>query len=407
VGSHERGIRHDMTRARALKWKSPAVACASIALVVAVSPPTSAGSSCRGLTATISGTNNSETISGTAADDVIAAHGGNDVIDGRGGNDVICAGAGNDTVSGGDGHDRIYGGAGADTLAGQSGEDILVGGTGNDHLSGGDGGDTLTGGLGDDELTGGRGVDFARFNGAGRGVVVDLTASSATGDGHDTLSGIEGIFGSRHGDRLVGDSGDNFFVAGGGNDQISGKGGDDSINGGDGLDTIDYSSAKKRVTVNLGTDKALGQGADSLVSIEVVVGSPFGDTITGGSGDDRIYGGRGKDTLDGSGGRDIVRGGKGDDVVRGGPQGDRLYGDGGNDTLTGAAGKDHLNGGAGPTAAVRARAPAPRHRVSAERAVLIARGNALSHRPHAQPSRVPHVRQVRRSVSPDPLRRAR
>ena len=58
---------------------------------------------CRGLAATIVGTDAGELLSGTAGADVIVALGGNDIVVGLGGDDVVCAGDGVDVVLGGAG----------------------------------------------------------------------------------------------------------------------------------------------------------------------------------------------------------------------------------------------------------------------------------------------------------------
>ncbi len=114
---------------------------------------------CRGLAATIVGTDAGELLSGTAAADVIVALGGNDVVVGLGGNDVVCAGDGVDVVLGGGGNDTVLGQGGVDLLGGEAGDDVLAGGDGVDILAGGPGADTLLGGPGVDVLDGGPGPD--------------------------------------------------------------------------------------------------------------------------------------------------------------------------------------------------------------------------------------------------------
>ncbi|HVE23798.1 MAG TPA: CHRD domain-containing protein [Sporichthya sp.] len=105
---------------------------------------------CRGLAATMVGTNDDDTLTGTAGRDVIVGLGGNDRIRGLGGADVLCGGPGDDILLGGDGRDRLYGGIGRDTLRGEYGNDRLVGGAGDDILVGGPGEDSANGGAGDD-----------------------------------------------------------------------------------------------------------------------------------------------------------------------------------------------------------------------------------------------------------------
>jgi hypothetical protein len=121
--------------------------------------PAPPGPTCRGLDATIVGTDGGEVLTGTAGADVIVALGGSDVILGLGGDDVVCAGEGVDVVAGGAGNDTLLGQGGLDLLTGDGGNDTLAGGTGVDVLTGGAGNDTLLGGPGVDVLTGGPGTD--------------------------------------------------------------------------------------------------------------------------------------------------------------------------------------------------------------------------------------------------------
>lgn len=117
-------------------------------------PPT-----CRGATATISGTPGNDFLVGTSGPDVIAALGGGDRVVSRSGRDLICAGAGNDLVGAGSASDRAFGGTGRDRLLGRGGPDLLKGSSGNDVLKGGRGSDRLRGGSGFDRCRGGAGTD--------------------------------------------------------------------------------------------------------------------------------------------------------------------------------------------------------------------------------------------------------
>jgi uncharacterized repeat protein (TIGR01451 family) len=117
---------------------------------------------CRGFTATISGTTGDDSLSGTPGPDVIAALGGNDRILARSGRDLICAGAGSDYVGAGTAADRAFGAGGRDRLLGRGGPDLLRGSGGSDVLKGGRGGDRLRGGLGSDRCLGGAGADSLR-----------------------------------------------------------------------------------------------------------------------------------------------------------------------------------------------------------------------------------------------------
>jgi Ca2+-binding RTX toxin-like protein len=112
--------------------------------------PSGAPATCRGLPATIVGTNGNDVRTGSQGRDVMLGLGGNDTLRGLAGNDVICGAKGNDALNGGKGQD---------TLLGQKGNDKLKGGPGNDKLSGKKGKDTLKGGGGNDKLKGGGGRD--------------------------------------------------------------------------------------------------------------------------------------------------------------------------------------------------------------------------------------------------------
>jgi uncharacterized repeat protein (TIGR01451 family) len=119
-------------------------------------------SSCRGVTATITGTPRGDQLVGTGANDVIAGLAGNDRIFGFSGRDLICGGSGGDTITAGSAADRVFGGRGGDRLRGRGGPDLLAGNPGRDDLGGGGGADRLRGGSGSDRCNGGPGLDRQR-----------------------------------------------------------------------------------------------------------------------------------------------------------------------------------------------------------------------------------------------------
>ena len=262
---------------------------------------------CAGIPATIVGTDAGEPLTGTAGDDVVSAGGGDDFIMGLGGNDRLC---------------------------GESGNDIIFGADGSDFLEGGADSDFLEGGLGDDQIDGGGGVgpqaiDFALFTLAQGPVQADLTTGRASGDGSDTLVGIDSLVGSRFGDTLVGDANIN---------SLSGEGGGDVLRGGGGFDLVLFGL---RVEASLATGTAIGEGADRLLQVEGLSGAistPHDDVFTGNGGNNYLSGGAGQDMLSAGEGDDRVYGGGGDDRVGGGQ---------GNDTLGGDAGSDILDAGPG------------------------------------------------------------
>ncbi|MDJ0662205.1 MAG: cadherin-like domain-containing protein, partial [Crocosphaera sp.] len=381
-------------------------------------------------------------LDGAEGDDVLTGGEGPDWLTGGAGDDVISAGPGNDvlvidaadgSVDGGDGYDvallegaagvslaldtagveAAFGGDGDDTLTvsaaddvdrmimGGAGDDTLTGGAGDDLLSGGDGADTLDGGAGDDTLF----VDAA-----------DLTGGSVSGgDGRDTLyvetadavtldlsaTGIETAFGgagddvfTASGDEAVqmhGADGADTLTGGGGFDVILGGAGADTLDGGEEFDYLSYVGSTAAVTVDLAAGTAQGGDAegDSFSNFEGVIGSAFGDTLTGDSANNALFGEGGDDVLDGGAGSegDYLDGGAGIDTANysassggvtidltpdadgaaqfqqgGDAQDDRLFnienligsahadtlkGDDGDNLLDGGAGADVLNGGAG------------------------------------------------------------
>ncbi len=319
-----------------------------------------------------------DTISGFDGKDTLSGGAGNDILNGGKGDDTLNGGDGNDTLDGGDKKDVLNGGTGDDTLDGGKGEDTLNGDDGNDTLSGGDkkdvlnggtGNDTLEGGKDSDTLDGGAGTDTASYSGSSAGVTVNLSTGSASGGdaNGDTLTSIENLIGSSQGDTLTGDGNANQLDGGAGDDILIGGAGNDTLDGGSGTDTASYSGSSAGVTVNLSTGSASGGDAngDTLTSIENLIGSSLGDTLTGddnanqldggagndtlngGKGDDTLNGGDGNDTLDGGDKKDVLNGGTGDDTLDGGKGEDTLNGDAGNDTLDGGDKKDVLNGGTG------------------------------------------------------------
>ncbi len=271
--------------------------CAALTL----SPVASAAApKCWGKKATIVGTAKADHIKGTAHADVIVGLGGGDTIEGLGGNDTIC---GADDSSGGrqSGNDRLIGGAG---------DDWLFGDAGNDTLSGGKGNDILFGGRGNDTFDGGPGFDLASFYFSPAGVQADLTAGTATGEGTDTLTGIEDLEGSGFDDTLTGDDGPNWFWPGHGNDTVDG--------GGSLYDGVIFYYSPAAVTVDLTAGTATGDGTDTLTGVEEVSGSQHDDTISGDAGPNSLWGGSGNDSILGADGDDYLDGGNGTDTLDGG-----------------------------------------------------------------------------------------
>jgi Ca2+-binding RTX toxin-like protein len=325
---------------------------------------------------TLTGSAGNDTLTGGAGDDQLTGSGGNDrylfdadtplgtdqvTESSGGGNDTLdftgtAAGVtlnlgtvGNQTVngnlvinlsasqvenaSGGDGNDTLTGNAQANTLSGGAGDDSLAGGSGNDTLNGGSGADSLDGGSGDDTLGGGDGAD-----------------SLTTGPGADTLNGDAGddmfIITGLHstGDVLAGGTGSNSYAF-----QPSTSGPLTLVAGDD--DRLDFTLFGLPVSVDLGNSSQQDVGGGLLLTLSglfrSLIGSLFGDVLTGNTADNTIYGGAGDDVLDGGSGSDQLFGEGGDDLIDGGAGDDSLNGGDGADILTSSAGIDSLAGDAG------------------------------------------------------------
>ena len=220
---------------------------------------------CAGVPATVVGTVGSDELEGTRGPDVVVAGDGDDTVDTGPGRDLVCLGPGFDLVRLGAGPDRAVGGAGDDTLHGGGGGDALIG-----HSDV----DAMFGGPGDDRLRGGSGTS----------IIVEA---------------------------LIGGEGDDVLI------------------GGKGLDSAQFFNSAHPVRVDLRRGRAIGDGTDSLVGIEGVVGSDHSDVIIGDAAGNGLFG---------QGGNDHIRAGDSGRLGRG--TADVLAGDLGNDELAGGAGQD-------------------------------------------------------------------
>ena len=96
------------------------------------SPP----GTCRGRTATHTGTVGDDTIVATSGPDIIQAGPGDDVIRSLAGGDLVCAGPGADVVDAGPGADTVFADAGDDLDGGAGPSDRGNGGDGDDSCVG-------------------------------------------------------------------------------------------------------------------------------------------------------------------------------------------------------------------------------------------------------------------------------
>jgi Ca2+-binding RTX toxin-like protein len=149
---------------------------------------------------------------------------------------------------------------------------------------------------GNDLFDGTRGineVDYrleARAAGRTTGMTIDLSSGDTIEikdayDDTDTLTLIERLRGTDHGDKLFGNNLNNRLRGDGGDDLVEGRSGFDRIEGGAGNDTLNGGSKD---------DTLLGDAGNDLLN-----GNDHNDTLIGGAGDDVFEGGEGNDVIDG------------------------------------------------------------------------------------------------------------
>ncbi|MCL6699445.1 M10 family metallopeptidase C-terminal domain-containing protein [Sphingomonas sp. NSE70-1] len=122
-------------------------------------------------------------------------------------------------------------------------------------------------------------------------------------------------------------------IGGAGDDTLIGNAANNVLNGGAGEDVVSYETATAAVQVDLRTtaqQNTVGAGLDTLSGFERLIGSAYGDTLTGTSTTLKINGGDGNDV--------IISTGAGDH---------RLFGDGGDDRFVPGQGNDWMIGGDG------------------------------------------------------------
>ncbi|MGZ8578239.1 MAG: calcium-binding protein [Actinomycetota bacterium] len=258
-------------------------------------------------------------IVGDLAAGTVTGHGSDTIVN----TEWLTGGAFDDVLSGTTGNNALFGGRGADQLFSLDGDDYLAGGGGNDQIDGGPGFDYL------DSLF--FSIWYPPFNPIPGPVVVDLVAGTATGQGDDTLTAIEGSSGSPADDVMTGNAQDNEFTqlfegadtvsAGAGADTVDGGEGVDTLTGGPGVDLLGLLDSPAGMTVDLRVPS--DSDGDTLSGFENILGTFFDDDLTGNNvanwisgfdGDDTISGRTGDDTLIGDLGEDSANGGAGTDA---------------------------------------------------------------------------------------------
>lgn len=248
------------------------------------------------------------------------------------------------------GDDLLVGriGALADNLSGGDGNDVLVGYDGSDLLFGGNGDDTFEAGLGADQMDGG--ANSASSEGPGAGDTARYVRSISAVYVDLNLAGAQG---GGAGADSVGDilTGIENVVGSAFGDTLSGNAADNRLFGLDGADTIRGGAGADVLVGDGGNDTLYGDaGEDNLAGADgddTLFGGTEKDILDGGEGIDALFGEAGDDRLSGSAGADTLDGGDGADILTGGDGNDSLVGGIGNDTLSGGTGNDTLSGGVG------------------------------------------------------------
>ena len=228
--------------------------------------------------------------------------------------------------------------SGSDLMNGTAGDDwLFVAGfnTGNDTANGFGGDDQMFGSIGNDIYNGGAGYDTLSFyetsyglgGAATRGIIVNVRARTVIDSwgGTDRFTSVEGFEGSRFNDVFNGSAAtDDAFSGLRGNDTF--RGGQVSVNStgqftSDDDDFLSYNSdywngGSLGIRVNLETSFVNGSirgsirdgfgNIDTVIDIEQVEGTRFGDSFIGSRAGNVFWGGEGQDTYNGRGGFDIL-----------------------------------------------------------------------------------------------------
>jgi Ca2+-binding RTX toxin-like protein len=250
-----------------------------------------------------------------------------------------------------------------DELYGEAGEDRLYGGDGDDTLDGGADDDWLSAGKGSNKIHGGDGFDYLDYRFSDEVRVMTMTGVSPDGGARfsvkrgsdlDHIEGIEMVeLTGNHSDTVfLKDLAEAIFDAESRIDM--GKSGTQvNASGERMIDTINVSLLTSGVIISMADplyQTVSQQGASAVVrfrNAEGVVGTAFGDVITGGPAGGGDAPGI---VMVGAAGRDTLTGGSGEDRLIGGDDGDELHGEGDgstSDRLDGGAGGDQIFAGAG------------------------------------------------------------
>jgi Ca2+-binding RTX toxin-like protein len=212
---------------------------------------------------------------------------------------------------------------GIETIVGASTNDTFYGSPDADHFVGGDGNDWFMPLGGNDVIDGGSGL-FDTFSVASSWypVAFDMTAQTASGEGSDTFTDIEGLDGDLGDDTFRGDPTLHGFIR---------------IDGGGGNDVLNLRTASSGQTVYLSAPLVTPPAVLWVARVPRIIGSPYRDRFFFFAGDVPAHfaGGRGNDRL---------VGGPLDDTLMGGAGNDRILGKGGTDTCDGGSSTNTITG---------------------------------------------------------------
>jgi Ca2+-binding RTX toxin-like protein len=332
-----------------------------------------------------------ENLTGSAHADRLGGDARSNVLDGGQGADTLEGGEGSDTYvidslddliieSNADlrsgGSDWVHSSL-AVTALGAHLENGLILSSGSAKLFGNAANNVLVAGGGDNRLHGAGGVDTVSYERAAAAVSVDLSISGAQdtgGSGRDTLTLVENLTGSSHGDSLKGNGTWNVLDGGAGADTLEAGAGSDTYVVDDlGDVVIEAADAGSDWVYSRLDSYTLGanveNGAIDIAGTADLSGNALDNVLMSGLGANRIEGGEGSDTvsyqraiaavqaslLSGSstGGSGIdalvsienLIGSSYDDLLIGNEVANDLRGGSGNDTLRGGDGNDILRGG--------------------------------------------------------------
>ncbi len=161
------------------------------------------------------------------------------------------------------------------------------------------------------------GIDTMDYSGYAMDQKISLVA--------ETFSDIGGVKGSvtiargTEIENAIGGSGNDIIIGNAADNILKGGAGADTLTGGGGNDTASYKGSAFGVTVDLRLSTAQVSAGDAsgdiLTGMSNLIGSSFGDTLTGDANSNILNGGAGDNYIDGNGGNDFVLAGIGNDTI--------------------------------------------------------------------------------------------